>query len=406
MKNRLLKVALLLFSLFIFIPSNQRGIVVILFALLALLSSPQRPNKKTIKLFLINSLPFTVYLLSLFIYYSSEQTPKKLETGLSLIVIPLIFTIINRQIFNKKLEVLLSKTFVFSAALFSSLILIYFAYLGYFTGIKPYGYCLSQLTNKLPLWADHPIYISLTLCISLLFSHTAYVNVNNSYKKLVLISSFLVFGVVLFLSRRGPILALFLALIPILYNLFKISTQKKLVIRIGALVAIAGVSVVLFVKPINKRILEVVKPNTYVIKNETNSTNNRIQIYKCAIELIKNKPILGYGIGRDKKVLYDCYKENLYYLYENKFNTHNQYLSTLLRFGLLGFIVFLFFLYYNYKIAVNSKSTIFLSILIFYTFNFLFENVIERQNGVILFAFLINYYSFKSLERNSSDTQL
>ena len=124
MKKKLLKVSLILFSLFILIPSEKRGILVILFALIAVITSPQYPKIKTLKLFLINALPFIIYLLSLLLYFDPEQTPKKLETGLSIIVLPLIFAIINKEIFNKKVEILMQKVFVFSAVLFSLIILI------------------------------------------------------------------------------------------------------------------------------------------------------------------------------------------------------------------------------------------------------------------------------------------
>ena len=399
MKKKLLKVSLILFSLFILIPSEKRGILVILFALIAVITSPQYPKIKTLKLFLINALPFIIYLLSLLLYFDPEQTPKKLETGLSIIVLPLIFAIINKEIFNQKVEILMQKVFVFSAVLFSLIILIYFMNLGYFTGVKTYGYCLSKLTNKLPLLADHPIYISIALSIAILFSYNIYLNISKYYEKIVLlIAVFIVFATILFLSRRGPVFALCLALIPVLYKLYKSSNRKSLFMKLGIGAIVSAITIILLVKPIKKRVFEVLNPKTYVEKNETNSTNNRIQIYKCAVELIKEKPILGYGIGRDRKELYDCYKENLYYLYENKFNTHNQYLGILLRFGTLGLLSFFLFLLYNYRAALNSKNIIFLSILIFYTTNFLFENVLERQNGVILFSFLINYYSFKNIE--------
>ena len=403
MKKQLLKVSLILFSLFILIPSEKRGILVILFALITIITSPQRPKLKTLKLFVINALPFIVYLLSLVLYFDPEQTPKKLETGLSIIVLPLIFAITNKEIFNKKFEILMQKAFVFSAVLLSLIILSYFLYLGYFTGAKTYGYCLSKLTNKLPLLADHPIYISIALSVSILFSYNIYLNINKYYEKLILlIAVFIVFATILFLSRRGPVFALCLALIPVFYKLYKSSNRKSLLMKLGIGAIVSAITIILLVKPINKRVIEVLNPKTYAEKNETNSTNNRIQIYKCAVELIKEKPILGYGIGRDRKELYDCYKENLYYLYENKFNTHNQYLSIMLRFGFLGFVVFSFFLYYNFRIAIRLQSTTLLSILIFYTINFLFENVMERQNGIILFAFLINYYAFMISEGDST----
>jgi O-antigen ligase len=399
MKNRLLQFCLVLFALFILMPSEKRGILVVIFGLVAVMAAPQKPDIKQLKAFIINASPFLVYLISAIWYFDAQQTPKKLETGLSILVLPFIFAIVNKNsLFSQKTKTLFFKLFLLSSAIFSLIIISYFAHLGYFNGTRTYGYCLAQVTNNLPIWSDHPIYISIILCLSVIFSYQLYITGLKRRDKILLVALILIIiATVLFLSRRGPILALIISFIPLLNNLFKRTEKKKLILRIVAIVLILSGCIIVFVKPINKRILEVVNVKTYLGKNETNSVNNRVQIYKCAIELIENKPIFGYGIGRDKKELYDCYKENLYYLYENKFNTHNQYFSILLRSGIIGFIIFLCFMCYNYNIAIRSGDLIFLSILLFYTVIFLFENVLERQNGVIFFAFIINYFAFRGL---------
>jgi O-antigen ligase len=380
-------------------PSEKRGILVIIFSLAAVIVSPQKPDIKQLKIFIINASPFLVYLISTLWYFDAQQTPKKLETGLSILVLPFIFAIVNKNIlFSQKTKTLFFKLFILSSAIFSLIIISYFVHLGYFNGTRTYGYCLAQVTNNLPIWSDHPIYISIILCLSVIFSYQLYTTGLKRRDKILLLASVIVIiATVLFLSRRGPILALIISFIPLIYNLFKKTRKKKLILGLGVIVLILSVSTIVFVKPINERISEVFNKKTYLGKNETNSVNNRVQIYKCAIELIEKKPIFGYGIGRDKKELYDCYKENLYYLYENRFNTHNQYFSILLRSGIIGFIIFLCFLYYNYDLAIRSSDLIFLSILLFYTVIFLFENVLERQNGVIFFAFIINYLAFWNL---------
>jgi O-antigen ligase len=149
---------------------------------------------------------------------------------------------------------------------------------------------------------------------------------------------------------------------------------------------------------------ELFKMDTYVEANETNSTNNRMNIYKCAYELFKEKPIFGYGIGEDTRALYNCYKNTIYYLYEKKFNTHNQYMSIVLKTGLFGLIVFLIFMGYNLGLGYFNKDWLFCSILIFYMILMLTENILERQNGVILFSFLINYISFKNIINYKNQT--
>jgi O-antigen ligase len=147
------------------------------------------------------------------------------------------------------------------------------------------------------------------------------------------------------------------------------------------------------------RMQKITEPESYSKNNETNSVNNRLNIYKCAVQKIKEKPIFGFGINDDKQALYNCYKKELYYLYESKFNTHNQFLSVTMKAGIVGLIVFLFMLIYNFKLAFSLQNRLYLSLLVFFIIVMLTENILERQNGVIIFTFIINYFAFKSLQK-------
>ena len=79
-------------------------------------------------------------------------------------------------------------------------------------------------------------------------------------------------------------------------------------------------------------------------KKTNSSSGARQAIWGVALNLIKDKPILGYGTGDGKQVLLDAYKERgLNTLYEKKYNTHNQFLQTGLSLGVIGFLfLFLF----------------------------------------------------------------
>jgi O-antigen ligase len=84
---------------------------------------------------------------------------------------------------------------------------------------------------------------------------------------------------------------------------------------------------------------------------------------------------------------------------KRKFNSHNQYLFICLNSGLVGLSIFLFFVFYVFKTAFLKRDYFLLGILVFFLVAFLFENVLSRQSGVILFSFLINthmlHHTFK-----------
>ncbi|MEN8185833.1 MAG: O-antigen ligase family protein, partial [Bacteroidota bacterium] len=133
-----------------------------------------------------------------------------------------------------------------------------------------------------------------------------------------------------------------------------------------------------------------------------NSSQIRIAIWKTSLENIKEAPIFGYGIGDVKSVLNESYKSNFPLLLEKNYNSHNQYFGIWLSTGIIGLLLFFYFLSFNYKLAIDSKDYLFLAILIFFSLNFLTENILERQTGAMLFFFLINlfgFYNYKKLLR-------
>ena len=91
---------------------------------------------------------------------------------------------------------------------------------------------------------------------------------------------------VLFLSRKGVILALVLALLT--WFVLQYRTSKKLML-FSTISIIFIASVLMIIPSTQKRVIELFEEQTYSTTNETNSTNNRLQIYKCTVSLIKEK---------------------------------------------------------------------------------------------------------------------
>ena len=110
---------------------------------------------------------------------------------------------------------------------------------------------------------------------------------------------------------------------------------------------------------------------------------------------IKKSPFFGYGIGETKHILNQCYLDNYNIFKGQYYNSHNQYLSAWLSSGILGIGSLVAMLYYNLLIAVKNHNfingaIIFLFIVIMFT-----ENILDRQDGVMLFSFFINFYAFQ-----------
>jgi O-antigen ligase len=191
------------------------------------------------------------------------------------------------------------------------------------------------------------------------------------------------------LSKKGPILSF----IPLgIFFLLK-NTNKKVYYLIPFFLILI-VSIIYL--PKYKGINNFVELNNLVNnQNEQNSsTGIRLQIYDCSIEQIIKSPVFGYGIGDASNVLNECYEKKNPILLEKNYNSHNQFLSIYLSTGIIGFVAFIYFLVFIIKVANKKDTQILFLLVLYFCFNMFTENILEREDGVILVSFLLSLYLF------------
>ncbi|RNL83543.1 hypothetical protein ED312_14955, partial [Sinomicrobium pectinilyticum] len=102
-KERFLKWGLLLLAFFPLIPNKFKGLPIILLFGIACINF--KLEKRSIKGFFINSSPYWLYLTSLLYTSNYHDGLKKLETGLSLVIVPvIIFLLIPSNTITDKLQ--------------------------------------------------------------------------------------------------------------------------------------------------------------------------------------------------------------------------------------------------------------------------------------------------------------
>lgn len=131
--------------------------------------------------------------------------------------------------------------------------------------------------------------------------------------------------------------------------------------------------------------------NRPLVGDYHNSTNIRVAIISCSVNLFKKLPVLGYGSNLQAQ-LNECYGSN----YNSDFykisiyNTHNYYFHIILHGG--WFFLMLFFYYLFYLIfKVKYPLLILIIILQILLINFT-ENFFSRHHGIILFIYLISLF--------------
>lgn len=133
--------------------------------------------------------------------------------------------------------------------------------------------------------------------------------------------------------------------------------------------------------------------------NQETSTGIRSILWKTSLGLSIDSPLIGYGLGSVQNVINESLIKNGYegLTTIHIYNSHNQYLQTALTTGYIGLAYFLSTLYFVYdKIKQNKRSV---AIFLYIVFCFMFESMLQRQNGVIIAALFFNMFLFLPTEK-------
>jgi O-antigen ligase len=401
--QKLLYIAISFFAFFPFLPNRMKGFPVIFLFLMAIIvfikeRKYQYPFKKVI---FFSSL-YIIYIISLLYTENFDKIDRTLSTRLSLLIVPISFGLIASTVKKIKTKYFLFfiKLSITVVMLYSLAIIFYLYTLGVFSGQMSLNDSMSYLSNRMWGIGQHPIYASLFIGISVIFAGIMFTKEKNKSNTFFFLLALLIQLMTLFiLARKGVLIALLLSILSVFFFLIKKTYLQKHFFKI---VVLSGL--LFFVSTqVKIRFSEVFKKTTYTSVSEGNSTSIRVGIYGCVLEKIKESPIIGHGIGDVKDVLKICYKQRSDILHRNEYNSHNQYLSYFLSSGVFGFLLLIFLIVKTSVDAIKKKNTLLLLITVFFAISMLFENILERQSGVILFSFyicLFSFYNFSNNEKN------
>jgi O-antigen ligase len=107
-----------------------------------------------------------------------------------------------------------------------------------------------------------------------------------------------------------------------------------------------------------------------------------------------DNPIKGVGTGDLNTAFKDKYQSlDSKLTVKNQIRAHNTFLTSAITFGVIGVICFLYLLFISAKIQLSHEN---LSGFVFWTImfvTFFFEDTLETQTGVTLFAFFLALFS-------------
>lgn len=248
---------------------------------------------------------------------------------------------------------------------------------------------------------------SLCLKIPLLF-YLAFNTKVNTVKLLTLIMIFSSILTILLLGGRASIIALiFILLLIATVCIFKINKSKIVNLSLSILMIVLSLSAYQSFNQNNKSSRVVERFSNVFNPIEDQSVKERLSFYSAAFQSIKNKPLLGIGIGNWKLISIE-YSKDLIEDYKVPYHVHNDFLQVAAEVGLFGGIAYVYFILFPFVMSIKKFlldrekkfNQYVLIILIFgvYVFDSLFNFPMARPVNFIylLFAMALFYASYKT----------
>jgi hypothetical protein len=360
--------------------------------------------KRNIKLAVLFSIPFFMYIISLLWTDNFYLGLKSVEKTLSFFIIPACVFILrpfksqNSVKYFYKMYIIAS----FSLAVLTILFLLF--NLDEIVEVSQQNnYILSirirQAIEEVPFIGEHAIYFSLIISTALLLLF---------YNRFKSKSINIVFAIIFILSlviasTRGILLGALIVAVLLIFQSNKTKTKKQIILMIF-FTALLGTY---FISPIKVRVNEIITTkNIYPEGNRYNSFNIRMAIYDCALNTITTTPLFGFGPADVQKKLDNCYKKHKTLGFKNKhFNSHNQYFDYILSFGFIGFMPLLYWLAFFLRISIKAKNNQYFNFLILLYVSFIFENILVRNTGIILFVTFNSLLAYSSLFKKELNMQ-
>lgn len=387
------------------IPFNQKVATfgILIWVIFSILNYNKNKFNKSSYLML---LPFfyLVYIVSLF--YSENQGFGYLEHKLSLLAFPLVFFL--RKYDNQEKKTI-AKYFIFGLFIASViyLFLALFKSVQYNEGIfafKPNleegrGFYESSIYGGNYFFGQNfsvfhqTVYFSIYLCTGiamLIFDN----NPNKSNYRAGLVLFFLV--ILFLISNKAGFLIISIMFFIRLFSLKLLIGTKLSIMVVGLFV----LGLIVYLNPrYQNSFNKIAKGEIGIDGNARYDYKIRLLSWDAAIELIKEEPLWGYGVGDSQNVLNKTYKEKGYKAPLKKaHNAHNQFLQTWIESGLLGLfwviIIFSFILIITLK--DRSQRAFLTSIFVILLVSAMFESIFNRFSGISFFSFIVCLFYFES----------
>ncbi|HEY8934426.1 MAG TPA: O-antigen ligase family protein [Cyclobacteriaceae bacterium] len=308
----------------------------------------------------------------------------RLSSRLIYLVFPLI--LITSSLTTKKINTIL---WIFTASVLTvSTVAIVLAA---FTQPSDPTYNPIAYTNLTDTIKHHPTYLSLNVIAAIFFvASQLFKEKKWAHIELLLNIEIYLIVILLLLFSRGPILGFLIASGFIFLFVIAKNKSRKIILAFCTFTLLLIATVSIF-PSLRERFLGPITNIEAKLKNDTQNESSALHLksWYCAVELLSDYHFFtGYGSGDEKDVLADCYKDHSWLeMYSVKYNAHDEYLSCLLRTGLLELFTLFGFLATAFYVSISKKNMVYFGFTCVFAVSFFFTTLNDFSALILLSYF-------------------
>ena len=339
---------------------------------------------------------FLMHVLSALMSTNHHEGWAIVERRLSLLAFPLI---LFRPISVKELRIV---SLAFVSGVITALIVCYCKAFPFFFHSGDVGvFFYHRLSEAIHMNA---VYLSayVILCLHVLLYLMDWKNRN---LKLLFLTgfAFLVISIIMLESK----MMLFILVMGFTFWFFRFSPFKSKQNRVSYITGTLFFLTILFIIPQTKSRfrtefhtdLTVLKKDSFNDDTRFTGTSLRLQIWKqCfGIQSEKKAWFTGVGTGDFQDLLNNKYRQLKIYtgnpsLHDTGYigyGPHNEYIELLFSLGPLAFILFLYLIFFQFRIAWKSNNYLYLQVLFLFCLFCVTESVLSTNKGIVFFTFFL-----------------
>ncbi|GAA3656739.1 hypothetical protein GCM10022397_46210 [Flavivirga jejuensis] len=387
MNQKYITIALILNASILLFPSNFKFIPIVILGCIVL----RNFKEMNFKYLVLMSIPYLIIVFGIFNSTNLDRAFSQIQTGLSLFLYPLCFSMLPEKSLSKINKRKVDDAFIVSLVIFSATVFLYYFLIKGKSWLFLVHHYIT-LIDKI-IWEKyqiHSLYLALLLIISIILSLRGAIKTKNKFFILHIVNIVYSLSLLAIMNKRASIILIIVTSLLFLFTLKKNVRKIAVISAFGAITLLLGL--VIYLPRFNGNSFSEFKKIEQSINDPKTSIGARIVLNKATFEIFKNNPLFGVGTGDDMQILSEATTKLSDGIVE-KYNSHNQFNSYLIRTGLFGLSIFLFYCFFLLKMALKSKDIVFICLLIIFFGNMLIENILEREAGVLVFSFFISYYS-------------